>query len=206
MKADSVLAGFLKLSPSTADTLRDGSYVEINAQDLVIGDVVRLQFGKKVPADVVILESAGCKVDNSSLTGESEPKKVTVGASDPSSWRSKNVAFYGTNCVEGTGKGVVMRCGDLTAIGMIASSVAEADKPETLMKMEIERFVNIIGAIAITIGIVFLICALAMGYTTQDALIFTIGIIVANVPEGLLATVTVSLNYINSKSIVFSNS
>lgn len=193
MKADSVLAGFLKLSPSTADTLRDGSYVEINAQDLVIGDVVRLQFGKKVPADVVILESAGCKVDNSSLTGESEPKKVTVGASDPSSWRSKNVAFFGTNCVEGTGKGVVMRCGDNTAIGMIASSVAEADKPETLMKLEIERFVNIIGAIAITIGIVFLICALAMGYTTQDALIFTIGIIVANVPEGLLATVTVAL-------------
>jgi magnesium-transporting ATPase (P-type) len=91
-----------------------------------------------------------------------------------------------------------MRCGDMTAIGMIASSVAEAEKPETLMKIEIERFVNIIGAIAITIGIVFLICALAMGYTTQDALIFTIGIIVANVPEGLLATVTVSIyfNYI----------
>jgi P-type E1-E2 ATPase len=64
------------MSPSKADTLRDGQWKEIDAVELVIGDVVRLQFGKKIPADCVILESAGCKVDNSSLTGESEPKKV----------------------------------------------------------------------------------------------------------------------------------
>lgn len=192
-KSDAVLEGFLKLAPSTCDVLRNGQYVNINADHLVKGDVVRLQFGKKIPADVIVLESAGIKVDNSSLTGESEPLKRTPGHTDESPWRSRNVAFFGTNCVEGTGKGVVARIGDATAIGAIASATMGGEKPEALMKLEIERFVTIIGSIAITIGIVFLICGLSLGYEPTTAVIFTIGIIVANVPEGLLATVTVAL-------------
>lgn len=192
-KSDAVLAGFMALAPSTCDVLRDGAYNSIPAEQLVIGDVVRLQFGKKVPADIIVLESAGVKVDNSSLTGESEPLKRIPGGTDPSAWRSKNVAFFGTNCVEGAGKGVVGRTGDDTAIGNIATATMDGEKPEALMKLEIDRFVKIIGCIAVSIGIVFLICSLALQYEAKDAVVFTIGIIVANVPEGLLATVTVAL-------------
>lgn len=192
-KSDAVLQGFMKLAPTTCDVFRDGKFNSIAAEELVKGDIVRLQSGKKVPADVIMLENTGVKVDNSSLTGEAEPVKRTTEASDPSPWRSKNVAFFGTNCVEGTGKTLVARCGDHTAIGGIATLTTGEAAPDALMKMEIERFVHLVGMIAISIGIVFLICALLMGYKTQDSLIFMIGIIVANVPEGLLATVTVAL-------------
>jgi len=192
-KSDAVLDGFLKLAPSTCDVLRDGSFVNVDAAELCKGDIVRLQFGKKIPADVIILKSEGIKVDNSSLTGESEPLKRTPGGTDASPWRSRNVAFFGTNCVEGVGMGVVARIGDGTAIGGIAEATMSGEKPEALMVAEIDRFVHMIGAIAITIGIIFLIAALILEYPVQDALIFTIGIIVANVPEGLLATVTVAL-------------
>ena len=211
LRSDAVLEGFMKLSPSTCDVLRDGKFETIAAENLVKGDIIRLQFGKKVPADVIVLENTGIKVDNSSLTGEAEPVKRSVEASDPSPWRSKNVAFFGTNCVEGTAKCVVARCGDHTAIGGLASLTAREPAPEPLMKQEIEHFVKLIAAIAVIIGIVFLICALVMGYEpqgtlthsltyyaltdslTQASVIFMIGIIVANVPEGLLATVTVAL-------------
>jgi P-type E1-E2 ATPase len=87
----------------------------------------------------------------------------------------------------------VARCGDHTAIGGIASLTTGEPAPEPLMKQEIERFVHMIAAIAVVIGVVFLICALVMGYEPQASVIFMIGIIVANVPEGLLATVTVAL-------------
>ena len=193
LKSDAVLEGFMKLSPTTCDVFRDGKFETIPAENLVKGDIIRLQFGKKVPADVIVLENTGIKVDNSSLTGEAEPVKRTTEASDPSPWRSKNVAFFGTNCVEGTAKCVVARCGDHTAIGGIASLTTGEPAPEPLMKQEIERFVHMIAAIAVIIGVVFLICSLVMGYEPQASVIFMIGIIVANVPEGLLATVTVAL-------------
>jgi len=184
----------LAMAPHETYVKRNGEWHVVNAEILVKGDIVKLENGKKVPADVIILQSHGVKVDNSSLTGESEPIKRTVECTDPDRpTASKNVAFYGTNIVEGAGIGVVVRIGDHTTMGKIAKSVQETEKPEALMKYEIERFVQIISVIAMSIGIVFLICALAMGYETLDAIVFTIGIIVANVPEGLLATVTVAL-------------
>jgi sodium/potassium-transporting ATPase subunit alpha len=195
-KSDAVLAGFMKLSPSTCDVKRDGVFTTISAIELVVGDIIRVQFGKKIPADIIILESAGIKVDNSSLTGESEPLKRSRGQSDTSAWRSKNVAFFGTNCVEGTGTAVVCRIGDGTAIGSIASNVGDSKKPDPLMKAEIERFVHFITYIAIFLGVLFLILAVIPqvgGSNIKEAIIFCIAIIVANVPEGLLATLTVAM-------------
>ncbi len=194
LKSDNVLEALLLMAPSTCYVKRDGEWITVNAEVLVKGDVVKLENGKKVPADVIILESFGVKVDNSSLTGESEPIKRVPECTDPDRpTSSKNVAFYGTNVVEGAGVGVVVRIGDHTTMGKIAKSVQDTEKPEALMKYEIERFVHIISAIAMTIGLIFFICAYSMGYELLDAIIFTIGIIVANVPEGLLATVTVAL-------------
>lgn len=193
MKSEKVLAGFMKLTPTTCDVLRDGKFKTINADGVVVGDVVRLQGGRKVAADVVVIESSGVKVDNSSLTGESEPQKRSPEMTDESPFQSKNVAFFGTGCQEGSGKGIVVRCGDKTAIGCIAAATTQGAKPETLMKIEIERFVHMISYIAVTIGIVFFIVSIIAGYRVLDAAVFTIGIIVANVPEGLLATVTVGL-------------
>lgn len=193
LKSDAVLDAFMKLTPDRCYVKRDGEEVELEAIDLTIGDVVKLTGGQKVPADVVMIVSQGVKVDNSSLTGESEPLKRTTECTDDMPTRSKNVAFFGTAVHEGAGYGVVVRIGDKTTMGDIARSVQETEKPQALMKMEIEKFVHIISAIALTIGIIFFAVGMAMGYEVKRALIFTIGIIVANVPEGLLATVTVAL-------------
>jgi len=193
VKSDNVLEALLKLAPTACSVLRDGEWTHLDAALLVVGDVIKIQNGNKVPADVVIIESAGIKVDNSSLTGEAEPLKRIPACTDPMPTRTKNVAFFGTACVEGAGTGVVVKTGDQTTMGDIAKSVQETEKPQALMKYEIERFVHIISGIALSIGIIFLVLSIIMGYEPLDAIIFTIGIIVANVPEGLLATVTVAL-------------
>ncbi len=193
VKSDNVLAGFMKLTPAMCTVVRDGQEIDMDATELTIGDVVRLVGGQKVPADVIVIKSAGVKVDNSSLTGEAEPLKRVPEFTDEMPTRSKNVAFFGTNVAEGLGTGVVVKIGDNTTMGDIARSVQSTPKPDALMKIEIERFVHIISAIAISIGLTFLVISLVMGYEVKQALIFTIGIIVANVPEGLLATVTVAL-------------
>mmetsp|Transcript_6695 Transcript_6695/g.10973 ORF Transcript_6695/g.10973 Transcript_6695/m.10973 type:complete len:1087 (+) Transcript_6695:40-3300(+) len=192
-KSDSVMAGFLKLSETEAEVLRDGQYISINADQIVCGDVIKIEKGFKVSADMIVITSNGIKVDNSSLTGESEPQKRGNVKTDDLPFRTRNVVFFSTNCTEGVGKGVAVRTGDRTAIGQIAKFTTQGEKPDTLMKAEIKRFVHIISSIAVGLGVVFFILAVATGYKVLDAAIFTIGIIVANVPEGLLATVTVAL-------------
>jgi magnesium-transporting ATPase (P-type) len=82
----------------------------------------------------------------------------------------RNIVFFSTNCTEGIGKGVVVRTGDNTAIGAIASVTVQGEKPETLMKQEIERFVHIISGIAVGIGLVFFIIAVIIGDCTHRLL------------------------------------
>ena len=192
-KSDSVMAGFMKLSETETEVFRDGKYIQINANEIVKGDVVKIEKGFKVAADMVVIESNGIKVDNSSLTGESEPQKRGNVMTDELPFRTRNVVFFSTNCTEGVGQGIVVRTGDSTAIGQIAMFTTQGEKPDTLMKAEIKRFVHIISTIAVALGVTFFILAVLTGYTILDAAVFTIGIIVANVPEGLLATVTVAL-------------
>jgi sodium/potassium-transporting ATPase subunit alpha len=80
----------------------------------------------------------------------------------------RNVAFFSTNCTEGVGKGLVVRTGDKTAIGVIAMNTTQGEKPETLMKQELERFVKIISGIAISIGVVFFIIAVVIGMSSSS--------------------------------------
>uniref|UniRef100_A0A0G4FMI8 P-type sodium-transporting ATPase4 n=1 Tax=Chromera velia CCMP2878 TaxID=1169474 RepID=A0A0G4FMI8_9ALVE len=204
-KADAVLAGFLKLTPQQAIVVRDGNEgVEMDATKLVKGDVVIMSGGQKVPADVLVIECQGLKVDNSSLTGESLPQKRGVGQSDELPHETHNIAFFGTQCTEGLAKGIVIRCGDDTFMGQIATAAVEGEKPQTQMQIELNRFILIITAIAVVLGLVFFGIAFALGYDWVVAVIFMIGIIVANVPEGLLVTVTVALT-ITAKNMAAKN-
>jgi len=96
-------------------------------------------------------------------------------------------------CTAGEGTGICFKTGDTTVIGQIANLASSAESAETPLAIEIERFIKIITAVAVTLGITFFIFAAIRGYHIITNLVFMIGIIVANVPEGLLATVTVSL-------------
>jgi magnesium-transporting ATPase (P-type) len=193
-KADATMAAFASLAPDQVYCKRDGKWQgeKMDASLLVPGDIVRVELGDKVPADLIMVSVADFKVNNSSLTGEPEPLERLTYKTDDDVMETKNVAFFGTFCEQGSCEGLVIRTGDGTRMGMIASETAKDDGAQTLMQMEIEHFIHIVSGCAGLIGIVFFIIAIPK-YGIVDAVVFMIGIIVANVPEGLLATVTVAL-------------
>ena len=135
-------------------------------------------------------------MDNSSLTGESEPQSrgaIDIKDAHENPLETKNLAFFSTNAVEGTATGIVVNIGDNTVMGRIAGLASGLESGETPIAKEIQHFIHIITGVAVFLGVSFFIIAFILGYHWLDAVIFLIGIIVANVPEGLLATVTVCL-------------
>jgi len=192
-KSDKIMESFKNLVPQFAIVRRGGEKLEIKAEELTIGDIVEIKFGDRIPADVRVIEARGFKVDNSSLTGESEPQSRGPEFSHESPLETKNLAFFSTNAVEGTCVGVVVHIGDGTVMGRIAGLASGLSTGETPIAKEIAHFIHIITAVAVFLGVTFFIIAFILGYHWLDAVIFLIGIIVANVPEGLLATVTVCL-------------
>nr|CAH1755607.1 Na,K-ATPase alpha 1B [Oncopeltus fasciatus] len=192
-KSSRIMESFKNMVPQFAIAVRQGEKVTIRAEEIVLGDVVEVKFGDRIPADIRIIEARGFKVDNSSLTGESEPQSRGIEMTNDNPLETKNLAFFSTNAVEGTAKGVVISCGDRTVMGRIAGLASGLDTGETPIAKEIHHFIHIITGVAVFLGISFFSIAFALGYFWLDAVVFLIGIIVANVPEGLLATVTVCL-------------
>jgi sodium/potassium-transporting ATPase subunit alpha len=189
------MAKFKNFVPPKCTVVRDkGEKSKVEATQIVRGDIVLIEAGDRIPADVRILESNEMKVDNSSLTGESEALlRTTECTHEDNPMETSNLAFFGTLCTEGTATGIVVNVGDSTIIGRIAHLASSAEMEETPLKKEIHYFIKIISGVAIFLGITFFIIAAVSGYDYITNLVFCIGIIVANVPEGLLATVTVSL-------------
>jgi sodium/potassium-transporting ATPase subunit alpha len=192
-QASKAMEGFKKLVPEYATVVRDGEARKVDASQLVIGDIVLVKGGDKIPADLRIIESNSMKVNNSSLTGESEPQSRSTEMTDDNPLETKNLAWYTSFATEGTATGMVIATGDDTMIGRIAALVLNTESVQTPINREIHFFIKMISAVALTLGITFLIISIAYGYRVVPTLVFVIGIIVANVPEGLLATVTVSL-------------
>lgn len=192
-KSSRIMDSFKKLVPNFANVIRDGQRDTLDATKLVLGDLVEVNSGDRVPADLRIIKCQGLRVDNSSLTGESEPQSRSTEKTAENPLESKNLAFYSSNCVDGNGIGIVIATGDDTIMGHIAGLTAQLETNETPIAIEIEHFIKLISITACSIGLVFFILAKVNNYEWLDAIIFLIGVIVANVPEGLLATVTVCL-------------
>merc|ERR1719397_471716 len=179
-KSAKIMESFKNLVPQYAVVRRNGEKITVKAAELTLGDIVDIKFGDRVPADLRVIEARGFKVDNSSLTGESEPQ-------------TRSPEFTNENPLEGTCIGMVVNIGDNTVMGRIAGLASGLEGGQTPIAKEIEHFIHIITAVAVFLGVTFFIIAFILGYNWLDAVIFLIGIIVANVPEGLLATVTVCL-------------
>merc|ERR1712165_210545 len=192
-KSAKIMESFKNLVPQYALVRRGGEKINIEAKDLTIGDICEVKFGDRIPADLRVLEARGFKVDNSSLTGESEPQSRSPDFTNENPLETKNLAFFSTNAVEGTATEIVVNIGDNTVMGRIAGLASGLDSGQTPIAKEIEHFIHLITAVAVFLGVSFFIIAFILGYHWLDAVIFLIGIIVANVPEGLLATVTVCL-------------
>jgi len=193
-KSAKIMEGFKNLVPQYALVRRNnGEKLTVPADTLTLGDIVEIKFGDRCPADLRVLEARGFKVDNSSLTGESEPQARGPEFTHENPLETKNLAFFSTNAVEGTAVGMVVNIGDNTVMGRIAGLASGLEGGQTPIAKEIEHFIHIITGVAVFLGVSFFIIAFILGYNWLDAVIFLIGIIVANVPEGLLATVTVCL-------------
>ena len=195
--SSNVMAEFAKLKPPAVEVQRDGDLAMVDPEDICVGDIVTLNSGDRLCADIRAVKTTNLKVEQSSLTGEPDAIKKDEGSNHENPLESKNLCFYGTSITEGKGKGIVVMVGDNTIMGKIADMASTGTTEQTPINKEIERFIHIVSAVAIFLGVSFCIIGLIMdsswpGGITQN-LVFMIGIIVANVPEGLLATVTVSL-------------
>ena len=194
MQSRAIMDSFKNVTPPKCTVLRDGLQRSLKASRLVRGDVVLLKAGDRIPADIRIVQSYDMKVENAALTGESEHLIRSVNCTHPENpLETQNLAFLGTLCVDGTGAGVVIAVGDNTFMGRIAHLAQVAEAEETTLGREIARFVKMISFVAFGIGLTFFILGALQGHSVLDCVIYMIGIIVANVPEGLLATVTVGL-------------
>ncbi|XP_025832038.1 sodium/potassium-transporting ATPase subunit alpha [Agrilus planipennis] len=193
-KSSKIMESFGNMIPMKATVIRQGESIQILARDVVVGDLVEIKGGDTIPADIRIIKNQGLKVDHSAITGESEPLPRSTESTSEQLYESRNVALFSTNAIEGTAIGVVIACGDNTVMGHIAGLAVRLQADKTPIAKEMERFMKIISVWALFLGFVFGIASLCLGYSWLEAALFLIGIIVANVPEGLLATVTVCLS------------
>jgi sodium/potassium-transporting ATPase subunit alpha len=174
-KSSRIMESFKNMVPQQAVCLRGNEKKTIKAEDLVVGDVIEVKFGDRVPADIRVIKASGFKVDNSSLTGESEPQARTPEFTNENPLETRNIAFFSTNAVEGTCTGLVIRTGDRTVMGRIANLASGLDTGETPIAREIAHFIHIITSVAVFLGVSFFIIAIALNYYWLDAVIFLIG-------------------------------
>jgi sodium/potassium-transporting ATPase subunit alpha len=193
-KSQKILESFLNMIPAKCMALRDGKLAQLEASTLVPGDVVFVRMGDKTPADMLVFAASDCKVDNSSLTGESEPQERGPSNDMRAPLEATNLMFNSTLVVSGEAYGIVIRTGDHTVLGQIAHLTAGEEKAKSPLAHEIDNFVKIIATISIVTAIIFFGIAFPVNNNRVSlAINFAIGIFVAWVPEGLPATVTMLL-------------
>jgi len=195
-KAEKALDAVRGLLAEKAVVVRDGETVHISAVDLVVGDVVQLESGAKVPADVRIIEARNLAAAEAMLTGESVPveKHVAPVADDTAVGDRTSMLYAGTLVTSGVATAVVVATGTDTELGRIGVLVGEVGDVKTPLTKRLDRFAGQISIAIIAIGAV----AFVYGYrvldaTPQELFIIAVGLVVAAIPEGLPAIVTIVL-------------
>ena len=192
-RAEKALAALANLLPRHTTALRDGRTVQMPVVDLVPGDVVLLAAGDDVPADCRLIEAFGVRVNTSNLTGESLPQSRDTGASlDAPHSHRRDILHAGTSLISGEARAMVYAIGMHTEFGNIARLTQVVTEPPSPLQKEIMHLSRLVALSAILLGVVFFFIGRLIGLFFWDNLIFAIGIIIANVPEGLLPTVTLS--------------
>ena len=193
-QAERAVEALQRYLPVQAAVLRDGRRTTVDARELVPGDVLFVVEGDRVSADARILEGA-VDVDLSTMTGESQP--VLRAADRHVPWGSLleagDLLFSGTACVAGEARGLVFATGMQTELGRIAALTQRVEVEESPLEHQVRRVAWLIALVAVVVGLAFLPIGVAAGLPADDAIAFAIGLIVANVPEGLLPTITLAL-------------
>jgi magnesium-transporting ATPase (P-type) len=195
-RAERAVHALSALLPETAVVRRAGRKLTIPAAELVPGDVVLLREGDRISADARVIRSSGLKVDMSTLTGESKPVERSAAPlpairGDPLD--SSNVVFAGTFVTSGSGLAVVAATAGATRLGGISRLTGQVVRRPTPLRVQLDRAVYLIAGLAVLTGVAFFGVATALGMPAHDGFLFSVGVIVALVPEGLLPTLSLSL-------------
>lgn len=196
-RAERAVQAIARLVPSNAKALRDGQEKEVNIANIVPGDILVLEEGDRVPADARLISAFETSVDNSILTGESDPqRRFATMAPGPiySITDYQDVIFAGTTIVSGIARAIVLRTGRSTEFGKIVTLSREIKEPSSPLQQEINYTAKINFVLAILVGAIFFVIArLFVNLNMVDSLLFAIGVMVSLVPEGFQLTVSLSL-------------
>ena len=181
--------------PSTCRVLRDGVRDEITGSTLVPGDLVLLEAGDAVPADCRLVEAHSFAVNNAALTGESAPvsRRADATGRDVPRLDARNLVFMGTTVAAGSGKAVVVTTGAATQFGRIFGLTMEAPTQKSPLQRQVAVMARRVSAAAVAIGALVFLLRLPAGQPVVASFVFSLGVMVALVPEGLPATLSVSL-------------
>ena len=196
-RAEKSIESLKKMTPEMAKVIRDGKIEEINAEELVPGDIIELEDGKYVPADCRIIESYNLKIEESSLTGETEPvEKISevLHSKDITLGDLKNMAFMTTVVVHGHGKAIVTETAMDTKIGQIANMIIKEDAPETPIQKKLSEVGKILGVVCLAICALIFIIGVIKKIDPIEMFMTSVGLAVAAIPEGLPAIVTIMLS------------
>ncbi|EME62565.1 cation-translocating P-type ATPase [Amycolatopsis decaplanina] len=191
-KAVEALAAYL---PMRAKVLRDGRVAEIEAIQLVPGDVLIIEEGDRISADARLLDG-GIEVDLSALTGEALPafRSADLLDSQVPLLQARDLVFSGTTCTEGEARAVVFATGMRTELGRIAALSERVERDESPLEHQVRRVAWLIALISVLMGVAFIpVATLGAGLSFLNAVIFAVGLLVGNVPEGLLPVITLAL-------------
>ncbi|MDQ6945546.1 MAG: cation-transporting P-type ATPase [Actinomycetota bacterium] len=185
------LAAYL---PPLASVLRDGSHQEIDAITIVPGDVLLLEEGARISADGRLI-TGSVEVDLSTLTGESQPVTRSAGAGDATGGllQAEDMVFSGSACLAGEARAVVTATGMFSEIGRIAALSQRVGRDTSPLETQVKGVAKLIAVVAVAAALAFLPLGALAGLSWAAAASFAIGMLVANVPEGLLPTITLAL-------------
>jgi Ca2+-transporting ATPase len=195
-RAERSLRALKELSAPTAKVLRDGVWNVVPAKELVPGDVIALESGDRVPADVRFIEANSVYAEESALTGESVPVAKGAGVIEEDGVAlgdQRNMGFLGTLITMGTARGVVVRTGMRTEMGKIADLINNTEEAETPLQRRLEQFGKILIGVALVLTVLVVVAGIMHGQPVYGMFLAGVSLAVAAIPEGLPAIVTVAL-------------
>lgn len=193
--AEKSASGLQKLLRISARVRRDGREQEIPSEELVPGDIVVLESGVKVPADIRLLEVSNLEIDESFLTGESIPaiKQVSIMDENTGVAERTNMAFAGSTVMSGRGFGIVVSTGAMTQVGQIAQNVSEGKSAKPPLIQRTEKFIKQITVFIIALSVILAVVLRMQGMDIQAIFFFVVALAVSAIPEGLPVALTVAL-------------
>ena len=196
-KAEKSIEALKEMTPPKAKVIRDGKIQDINAEELIPGDIIELEAGIYVPADCRLIESHNLKIEESSLTGETEPvlkNADMIAKKDIALGDMLNMAFMASIVVNGHGKAVVTETGMNTKVGKIANMIMENETPETPIQKKLAQVGKILGIVCLAICILIFLIGMVKQIDPIEMFMTSVGLAVAAIPEGLPAIVTIMLS------------